>query len=71
MDDLRTSNPPTNPELWRALNKECVGHRYDLRHLMRVILNSRTYQASSITTLTNAKDERHFARAVRGALDRS
>src|SRR5207244_8630243 len=43
VDDLRASNPPSNPELWQALNKEFVGHKFDLKHLMRLILNSRTY----------------------------
>src|SRR5205809_5963308 len=49
VDDLRASNPPSNPELWQALNKEFVGHKFDLKHLMRLILNSRTYQLSAAT----------------------
>ncbi len=58
VDDLRASNPPTNPELWAALTKEFVAHKFDLRHLMRVILNSRTYQLASATKPTNDKDAR-------------
>jgi hypothetical protein len=61
VDDLRTSNPPSNPALWQALNKEFVEHQYDLRHLMRVILNSRIYQLSSATRPGNAKDVRFFS----------
>jgi hypothetical protein len=61
VDDLRASNPPTNPELWAALNKEFVSHKYDLRHLMRVILNSRTYQLTSATKPTNATDTRFYS----------
>jgi hypothetical protein len=61
VDDLRASNPPSNPELWRALNQEFVSKKYDLRHLMRVILNSRTYQLSAATTPANAKDQRFFS----------
>jgi hypothetical protein len=61
VDDLRASNPPTNPELWRALNKEFVAHRFDLKHLMRVILNSRTYQLSSTTRPGNETDTRFFS----------
>ena len=57
VDDLRASNPPTNPELWQALNKEFVGHKFDLKHLMRLILNSRTYQLTSATRPGNA--DRH------------
>jgi hypothetical protein len=64
VDDLRASNPPSNPELWAALNREFVSHHYDLRHLMRVILNSRTYQRSAVTRPGNEADARfcsHFA----------
>jgi hypothetical protein len=61
VDDLRASNPPSNPELWQALNQEFVGKKYDLRQLMRVILNSRTYQLSAATTPGNAKDQRFFS----------
>jgi hypothetical protein len=68
VDDLRASNPPTNPELWQALNREFVAHRYDLKHLMRLILNSRTYQLSSATRPGNAQDARfyshHYARRL-------
>ena len=61
VDDLRASNPPTNPELWKALNREFVEKKYDLRQLMRVILNSRTYQLSASTIAANAKDSRFFS----------
>jgi hypothetical protein len=59
VDDLRATNPPTNPELWKTLNREFVAHRYDMKHLMRVILNSRTYQLSSSTRPGNETDA-HF-----------
>src|SRR5947209_5931790 len=61
VDDLRASNPPTNPALWQALNREFVSHKFDLRHLMRVILESRTYQLSSATRPGNAKDARFYS----------
>ncbi len=61
IDDLRTSNPPTNPQLWQALLKEFVSHKFDRKHLMRLILNSRTYQLSSATRATNAKDTRFYS----------
>jgi hypothetical protein len=61
VDDLRVSNPPSNPELWQALNKEFVSHRFDMKHLMRVILNSRTYQLSSATRPGNAADTRFYS----------
>jgi hypothetical protein len=60
-DDLRASNPPTNPELWKALNREFVEKKFDLRHLMRVILESRTYQLSAATSPANSKDARFYS----------
>jgi hypothetical protein len=61
VDDLRASNPPTNPELWQALTKEFVAHKYDLKHLTRLILNSRTYQLSSATRPGNKADARFYS----------
>ncbi len=46
-DDIRENNPPANPELLAFLEKELVTANYDLKHLYRLILNSRTYQLSS------------------------
>ena len=59
VDDLRASNPPTNRELWAALNQEFVTHDFDLKHLMRLILSSRAYQLSS-STLPGNESERSF-----------
>ena len=56
IDDLRESNPPSNPELWQALVKEFVAKKYDRKHMMRLILNSRAYQLSSTTRPANEKD---------------
>ncbi len=61
IDDLRASNPPTNPLLWKALVKEFVDHKFDRRHMMRVILNSRTYQLSSIPNESNLRDTRFYS----------
>ena len=47
-DDLRPDNPPSNPELLACLEEELAGAHYDLKHLYRAILNSQTYQLSSI-----------------------
>ncbi len=58
VDDLRSSNPPSNPALWAALNQEFVTHQYDLKHVMRLILNSRSYQLSSDTLPENEQDRR-------------
>jgi hypothetical protein len=61
VDDLRASNPPSNPELWQALNREFVAHHFDLKHLMRLILNSRTYQLSAATRPGNESDARFYS----------
>ena len=62
VDDLRDSNPPSNPELWALLKREfAAGH--DLRKLMRLIVTSRAYQLAADTTKANAADQRfhsHF-----------
>jgi hypothetical protein len=62
VDDLRASNPPTNPELWKALIAEFVNHKFDRKYLMRLILNSRAYQLSSSTRSANARDSRFYSR---------
>jgi hypothetical protein len=61
VDDLRATNPPTNPALWKALNAEFVGKKFDLRALMRAVLNSRTYQLSSATRAGNEADLRFYS----------
>jgi hypothetical protein len=63
-DDLRPTNPPTNPELLAFLERELVEHRYDLRHIYRLILNSQTYQRSSEPNEWNARDTTHFSHYV-------
>jgi hypothetical protein len=61
VDDLRASNPPSNAELWKILNREFVSSKFDLKHLMRLIANSRTYQLSSTTLPGNEKDRRFYS----------
>ena len=60
-DDLRSTNPPTNPALVEYLEQELTGHDYDLKHIYRLILNSRTYQLSSKANELNRSDEAHFS----------
>src|SRR5207237_6792788 len=50
VDDVRSTNPPINPALLDALTKDFVEHRFDVRHLMRQIVTSQTYQRSSRAT---------------------
>jgi hypothetical protein len=61
-DDVRASNPPSNPALMDALTKEFVEHDYDVKHLIRLICNSRTYQLGSKPNEYNRKEERHYSR---------
>jgi hypothetical protein len=61
---VRTTNPPINPELLDALTKDFVAHKFDVRHLMRTIVASRTYQRSSVHNETNAHDDMNFSRMV-------
>lgn len=59
-DDLRPDNPPSNPELIAYLEQEFVASKYDLRHLYRLILNSETYQFSSLAKSTKPEVAAQF-----------
>jgi hypothetical protein len=61
VDDLRLSNPASNPALMKSLGDHLVANKYDLKELMRVILNSETYQCSSSTTEGNRNDKKYFS----------
>jgi len=60
-DDIRPTNPPSNAALLEHLEKELIAHKFDLRHIYRLILNSATYQRSSLPNRQNAKDEMFFS----------
>ncbi|MDQ6666460.1 MAG: DUF1549 and DUF1553 domain-containing protein [Acidobacteriota bacterium] len=64
VDDIRASNPPSNEALLNALTKDFKDHDYDLKHLIRAIANSRTYQASIATNEWNVTDKTNFSHAV-------
>ncbi len=64
VDDIRISNPPSNPELFEALGEKLVEYDFDFRALVRDICNSRAYQRSTASNETNAHDDRNYARAV-------
>ncbi|MCO8121200.1 DUF1553 domain-containing protein [Stieleria sp. TO1_6] len=61
-DDLRVTNPPSNPELMDALAEAFVQSEYDLQSLIRVICLSQTYAASSDATAENVIDRRSHSR---------
>lgn len=56
VDDLRVTNPPSNPELLEALARDFVAHGYDLKYLIHAICASRVYQLSSQATPQNRAD---------------
>lgn len=62
VDDFRVSNPPSNPALLDALAGHLARERYDLRALMRTILNSHTYQLSSAPRPGNQADAINYSR---------
>ena len=61
VDDLRATNPPTNPALWKALTGTFVQKKFDFRELSRTILLSRSYQLSSATRPGNEADARFYS----------
>jgi hypothetical protein len=69
VDDFRSTNPPTHPELLDELARHFQQHKYDLKALMRTIVQSRTYQLSGEANPTNRADEVNYSRARPRALD--
>ncbi|MBM3736788.1 MAG: DUF1549 domain-containing protein [Acidobacteria bacterium] len=64
VDDIRASNPASNPALLEALTKDFLDRGYDLKHLIRTIVESRTYQLSYKPNASNAGDEANFSHAL-------
>jgi hypothetical protein len=62
VDDMRETNPPSNPELLDALAKDFLKHKFDVKHVLRTICNSRTYQLSSQPNEWNRHDKQNHAR---------
>ncbi len=68
VDDLRASNPPSNPELLEALGVDLRDHGYDLKHLIRRIAASQVYSLSSLPSERNTVDTRNYSRYYRQRL---
>lgn len=62
LDDMRSTNPPINPELLDALAKDFIAHKFDVKHVLRTICTSRVYSLSSTPNVWNAHDRKNFAR---------
>jgi hypothetical protein len=63
VDDVRISNPASNPELLEALGEKFTSYHYDFKRLVKDICLSRTYQTSTATNETNELDDKNFAHA--------
>src|SRR5262249_49196023 len=71
-DDFRDSNPPANDALMDALAKDFVDHKFDMKHVIRTIVNSRTYQLSAHSKkgsdesgrALNPEDDKYFSHAL-------
>lgn len=64
IDDFRATNPASHPGLLDALAKDFAKHQFDLRYVIRLIMNSRAYQLSSEPNETNNSDESNFSHVL-------
>jgi hypothetical protein len=63
IDDMRATNPPSNPELLDALAQDFIDHKFDIKHLVRTIMTSTAYQLSCEPIPENVNDQQNYARA--------
>lgn len=63
VDDVRMSNPPSNPKLYETLGQKLIEYKYDFKRLVRDICLSRTYQRSAVPNESNREDTRNFSHA--------
>ncbi|HEY3967447.1 MAG TPA: DUF1549 domain-containing protein [Planctomycetaceae bacterium] len=61
IDDMRSTNPPTNVALMQALSRDFRSSGFNVKHLMKTIMNSRLYQLDSQPTPQNAADHRFYS----------
>jgi hypothetical protein len=69
VDDFRSTNPPTHPDLLAALAKDFREHGYNLRQLMKTIVMSRTYQLSHLPNTSNREDVVNYSHSLPRTLD--
>jgi hypothetical protein len=62
VDDLRQTNPPSNPDLLDALARDFIDHKFDVKHIIRTLVTSQVYQLSAEPTPQNEHDQQNFAR---------
>ena len=69
VDDVRATNPPSNPQLLQALADYLVEHHYDQQALIRLIVASQTYGRSSSPNESNRRDDTNYSRALLKRID--
>jgi hypothetical protein len=69
VDDFRSTNPPTHPELLERMAEDLRSHKFDLRHLMRTIVTSATYQLSGKVRPQNQEDHTNYSHSQPRPLD--
>ena len=69
VDGFRSTNPPTHPKLLARLAEDFAANEYRLKHLLRTIVTSRTYQLSSATNETNGADTINYSHSYSRPLD--
>jgi hypothetical protein len=69
VDDVRLTNPPSNPALLDALATHFVASGFDLHDLIRTITAARTYQLSAVPNESNRIDEQNYSRALLKRMD--
>ncbi|HEX7378041.1 MAG TPA: DUF1549 and DUF1553 domain-containing protein [Pirellulales bacterium] len=62
VDDMRDTNPPSNPALLDALARDFIEHKLDVKHIIRMIATSNAYQLDSAPTDDNRQDKQNYAR---------
>lgn len=60
VDDMRATNPPTNPAMMEGLTDHFINSNFDLKQLVRAIMSSRLYQLQSQPTMENVSDNKFY-----------
>lgn len=69
VDDFRSTNPASHPELLAAMTRDIRAHGFDLKYLMKLIVSSRTYQTSGLPNETNRGDHSNWSHVIPKAFD--
>jgi hypothetical protein len=64
VDDVRATNPASNEDLFAALSKDFIAHGFDVKRLIRTIMNSGVYQLSSEANATNQNDNKYYSKYI-------